>query len=109
MTELRYRIQVGNRYTYRASAYDLESLVRKLIDGDSLESLTAQIRGIKSVETRVKPEQISIALEIAPPKQDEQWRELPVPVPEKEQPKRPNLTPEARKEWRKQFNKVKKK
>jgi len=108
MTELRYQIQVGSRYTYRDTAYDMELLVRKLIDGDSLESLQAQIKGIKHKETRVKPEAISIAVEIAPRKEDEQWRELPVPVPEKERPKRPHLTPEARKEWRAEMKGLKK-
>jgi hypothetical protein len=105
MTELRYRIQVGNKYTYRNSSYEMESLVRKLIDGDSVESLQAQIRGIKAEKTLVKPEAISITVEISPKPKEEEWHDVSAGRPRK-QPKKepkPRLTPEARKEWRKQF------
>ena len=103
MTELRYRIQVGNKYTYRDTHYKMDRLVKELIDGDSIQDLLAQVRGIKTEQKPVKPEEISIAVEIAPPKSEEQWHDLPVRAPKKERPKRPKLTAEARKEWQEQF------
>jgi hypothetical protein len=69
MTELRYRIQVGNKYTYRNSSYDMERLVKDLIDGSNtrMNNLLAEMKGQKFEEPKlVKPEEITIMVESRP-------------------------------------------
>ena len=50
MTHYKYRIQVGDEYTYRSSMYALDGLVQSLLDGSSgleadVEGLLAKARG----------------------------------------------------------------
>jgi hypothetical protein len=109
--ELRYRIQVRNRYTYRDSSNAMERLVQDLIDGPRprIDSMLAEFStGRKAVEPElVKPEEITITVEVAPKPEEEEWHEMPVRGRKMQAKKTqvnnlPKLTLQARKEWRKQ-------
>jgi hypothetical protein len=86
MTHYRYRIQVGDRYTYRTSAYALDGLVQDLLDEGiefegklaSAERLLRKAKGENVPEPPeskpVPPEEIRITVEkIPPPPEKEKW------------------------------------
>ena len=82
MTHFKYRIQVGEEYTYRDSSYTLGVLVQSLLDGvmDSertsaeVDRLLAKVRGGEVPElaprrTSVRAEEIEITVEVVEPRE----------------------------------------
>ena len=77
MTHYKYRIQVGDEYTYRSSMYAMDLLVRSLLDGssgleDDIEGLLAKARGkdVSELAPRrppVRAEDIWISVVVEPP------------------------------------------
>jgi hypothetical protein len=88
VTHFKYRIQVGDEYTYRASSYGLDLLVQSLLDGvpDSkaaVDRLLAKARGEEVPEqpprplVRAQDIQISVVV-VEPPKRrpQEGWHKV---------------------------------
>jgi len=59
VTHYKYRIQVGDEYTYRDSSYSLDLLVQSLLDGANrhgeLDRLLAKARGEEVAEPPRRP------------------------------------------------------
>ena len=88
MTHYKYRIQVGDEYTYRDSSYALDLLVQSLLDGANrhgeLVRLVAKARGKEVAEPTprrppVRAEEIQITVVVVSPlerKPEEVWRKV---------------------------------
>jgi hypothetical protein len=79
MTDYRYRVQVGNEYTYRESGIELDQLIRNLADNDEynqLDALLAKARGNDAPAQKrrtAKLEQIKITVEQYTPRKEGKW------------------------------------
>jgi len=94
VTHFKYRIQVGEEYTYRDSSYTLGVLVQSLLDGvmDSertsaeVDRLLAKVRGEEVPELAprrapVRAEEIEITVEVVEPRErraEEGWHKAEV-------------------------------
>jgi len=90
MTHYRYRIQIGDQYTYRSGEYELGHLVEALLNHgvgyDQLEEINRLVRKAKGKNVPdppkpvpVPPEKIRITVEkVAPPRppQKEKWHKV---------------------------------
>jgi hypothetical protein len=79
MKEYRYRIQVGDEYTYRESGLELDQLIRNLADNleyNQLDALLAKARGNDAPAQKrrtAKLEEIKITVEQYTPPKEEKW------------------------------------
>jgi len=78
----RYRVQVGDEYTYRDSSYRLDKLVWELLNGyEDIETTLAKLQGKKTKAKKRPPapvpfKDIQITVVPAPPTkepQEEKW------------------------------------
>ena len=79
MTDYRYRVQVGNEYTYRETGSELDDLIRDLTLGNDvyerLGGLLAKAKGIDPPQKRrtAKFEEIKITVEEYTPPKEGKW------------------------------------
>ena len=71
-THYRYRIQVGDEYTYRESSFTLDQLVFELLEGERA-SIDVLVADPDTARQPVAPEAIQITVERTAKPEKEKW------------------------------------
>ena len=81
MTDYRYRVQVGDEYTYRESGLELDRLIRNLTNNHEYNQLDALLAKARETDTPNAPkkrrtaklEEIKITVEKYTPPEEGKW------------------------------------